>query len=259
MGTLEQAGQYLSERIRDTPLLTCPFGHLELVSPFDPALYPEILENLPDTELYRELRHHDALLPDGRSSRLKFDLLPANIDRLSGSQKTFWQEIARQMKSSPVNTAYKQKFAEVLQSVTGRPIEKIKINCFPVLFRDIAGYKITIHPDSHRKAITTQYYLPADESQLHLGTLFHERLPDGSFSEGKLRPFAPNSGYAFGVTPDSWHSVCQMHPEDKPRNTLMNIFYYDRGWIYETLKSARGRLRGMYDQIRGTTSPEEYE
>jgi hypothetical protein len=259
MGTLEQAGQYLSECIRDTPLCTSPYGHLELVSPFDPALYPEILENLPATELYRDLRHHDATLPDGRSARLKFDLLPTNIDRLPGSQKTFWHEIARQMKSSPVNFAYKQKFAEILHSVTGRPIEKIKINCFPVLFRDIAGYKITIHPDSHRKAITTQYYLPADESQAHLGTLFHERQPDGSFDEGKLRPFTPNSGYAFCVTPDSWHSVRQMGPEDKPRNTLMNIFYYDRGWVYETLKSARGHLRGLYDQIRGTTSPEEYE
>ena len=259
MGTLEQAGQHLSECIRDTPLCTSPYGHLELVSPFDPALYPEILENLPSTELYRDLRHHDAMLPDGRSARLKFDLLPANINRLSGSQKTFWHEIARQMKSSPVNSAYKQKFAETLQSVTGRPIEKIKINCFPVLFRDIAGYKITIHPDSHRKAITTQYYLPADESQTHLGTLFHEQLPDGSFNEGKLRPFAPNSGYAFGVTPDSWHSVRQMDSEDKPRNTLMNIYYYDRGWVYETLKTARGHLRGLYDQIRGTTTPEEYE
>ena len=149
MGTLEQAGQYLSERIRDTPLNTCPFGHLELVSPFDPALYPEILENLPGTELYRELRHHDAMLPDGRSARLKFDLLPANIKRLPGSQRTFWHEIAHQMKSSPVNSAYTQKFAEVLQRVTGRPIEKIKINSFPVLFRDIAGYKITIHPVMH--------------------------------------------------------------------------------------------------------------
>ncbi len=259
MGTLEQAGQYLSERIRDTPLNTCPFGHLELVSPFDPALYPEILENLPGTELYRELRHHDAMLPDGRSARLKFDLLPANIKRLPGSQRTFWHEIAHQMKSSPVNSAYTQKFAEVLQRVTGRPIEKIKINSFLVLFQDIAGYKITIHPDSARKAMTAQYYLPADESQIHLGTLFHERRPDGSFSDGKVTPFAPNSGYAFGVTPDSWHSVRQMCPEDKPRNTLMNIFYYDRGWVYETFKSARGHLRGIYDQIRGTTSPEEYE
>lgn len=259
MGILEQAGQHLSECIRDTPLLTSPFGHLELVSPFDPALYPELLENLPDIEFYRELRHHDAMLPDGRSARLKFDLLPSNIDRLPGSQKTFWHEIARQMKSSAVNSAYKQKFAEVLQGVKGRPIEKIKINCFPVLFKDIAGYKITIHPDSARKAITTQYYLPADESQVHLGTFFHEKLPDGSFNEGKMRPFAPNSGYAFGVTPDSWHSVRQMNPEDKPRDTLMNIFYYDRGRVYETLKSARGYLRGVYDQIRGTTSPEVYE
>lgn len=259
MSTLEQTGQYLSERIRDTPLNTRPFGHLELVSPFDPALYPEILDNLPDSEMYRELRHNDALLPDGRSARLKFDLLPANIDRLPGSQKTFWHEMARQMKSSLVSSAYAHKFEDALKRAKGRPIEKIKINPFPVLFRDIAGYKITIHPDSARKAITTQFYLPGDESQTHLGTLFHERRPDGSFSEGKAMPFAPNSGYAFGVTPDSWHSVRPIRPGDKPRNSLMIIYYYDRGWVYETLKSTRGYLRGVYDQIRGTTTPEQYE
>jgi hypothetical protein len=259
MGTLEQAGQYLSERIRDTPLITCPYGHLELVSPFDPALYPEILENLPDTEFYRELRHHDAMLPDGRSARLKFDLLPANINRLPGIQRTFWHELARQMKSAAVNNAHKEKFARVLEGIKGRSIKKIKINAFPVLFKDIAGYKINIHPDSARKAMATLLYLPADESQTHLGTNFHEKLPDGSFSEGQGMSFSPNTGFAFGVTPHSWHSVRQMRPDDKPRNQLMIIFYYDRGWVYETFKSARGYLRGIYDQIRGTTSPEAYE
>jgi hypothetical protein len=259
MGVLEQAGQYLSERILNTPLISQPFGHLELESPFDPALYPEILENLPALGYYRELKHYDAMLPDGRSARLKFDLLPANIERLPGSQKAFWKEMARQMHSPLIKSAYMKKFMDPLQRVRGKSIDKIKINSFPVLFKDVAGYKILIHPDSAKKALTTQYYLPEDESQLHLGTLFHEKLENGSFSEGKVRPFAPNSGYAFAVTPHSWHSVRQMGSDDKPRNSLMNIFYYDRGWVYEFLKSTRGHLRGMYDQIRGTTSPEQYE
>ena len=259
MKTLENAGQYLSDRIRDTAIEGHPFEHLALESPFDPSLYPEILENLPKDEFYRELRHFDAMLPDGRSARLKFDLLPTNIDRLPGSQKTFWREFAKQMKSGPLNSAYSEKFSKVLQSVKGKPAGKIKINAFPVLFRDIAGYKISIHPDSHRKAITAQYYLPVDESQTHLSTLLHEKLPDGSFDPGKAIRFSPNSGYAFAVTPHSWHSVSQMRPDDKPRNTLMIIFYFDRGFVYENLKTFRGQLRGMYDQIRGTTSVETYD
>ncbi|NIW61112.1 MAG: hypothetical protein GWN24_20005 [Nitrospinaceae bacterium] len=249
----------MSERIRQTPLLTHPCAHLEIDSPFDPEFYPEIIENLPAGEYYRELKHYDATLPDGRSARLKFDLLRANIHRLPGSQKAFWNEMAAQLKSPVVNAAYSAKFAPVLEKIKGRPQAKIKINAFPVLFRDIAGYQIKIHPDSARKAITTQFYLPEDDSQLHLGTLFHERQPDGSFDEGKVRQFAPNTGYAFGVTPDSWHSVRQMGPDDKPRNTLMIIFYYDRGWIYENLKNLRGYLRGVYDQVRGTSSPDVYE
>lgn len=256
---LENAGQYLSDRIRDTSIERYPFEHLALESPFSPLLYPKILENLPKDEFYRELRHSDALLPDGRSARLKFDLLPTNIDRLKGSQKTFWRVFAEQMKCCQVNSAYTEKFSKVLQSVKGKPVGKLKINSFPVLFRDIAGYKISIHPDSARKALTAQYYLPVDESQAHLGTLLHERLPDGSFNRGKAIRFAPNTGYAFAVTPHTWHSVSQMSPHDKPRNSLMIIFYFDRGFLYENFKKFRGHLRGMYDQIKGTTSVENYD
>ena len=153
----------------------------------------------------------------------------------------------------------KKNLLEFFRGSRDDPSKNIKINAFPVLFKDIAGYKITIHPDSPRKAMATLLYLPADESQTHLGTLFHERRPDGSFSEGQGMSFSPNTGFAFGVTPDSWHSVRQMKPDDKPRNQLMIIFYYDRGWVYETLKVVRGYLRGMYDKVRGTTSPETYE
>jgi len=256
---LENSGQYLSDRIHDTPIEKLPFEHLALQSPFNPSLYSEILENLPKDEFYRQLRHHDALLPDGRSARLKFDLLPTNIDRLEGSQKTFWREFTKQMNCNQVNSAYADKFSKVLELVKGKPVGRIKLNSFPVLFRDIAGYKISIHPDSRRKAITTQFYFPADESQAHLGTLLHEKLSDGSFDPGKTIRFAPNSGYAFAVTPDSWHSVNKMNSGDRPRNSLMIIFYFDRGFVYENLKTFRGHLRGMYDQIRGTTSVENYD
>jgi len=54
------------------------------------------------------------------------------------------------------------------------------------------------------------------------------------------------------------HSVSQMSPHDKPRNSLMIIFYFDRGFLYENFKRFRDHLRGMYDQIKGTTSVENY-
>ena len=35
-------------------------------------------------------------------------------------------------------------------------------------------------PDSTWKGITVQLYLPRDDNATHIGTIFHERLPDGS-------------------------------------------------------------------------------
>jgi len=58
------------------------------------------------------------------------------------------------------------------------------------------------------KAITTQYYLPRDESKAYLGTVFHRKnAVDGTFERVEQLRFVPNTGYAFPVLADSWHSV----------------------------------------------------
>ena len=50
----------------------------------------------------------------------------------------------------------------------------------PILTRDIPGYLITPHTDTRWKGITVQLYLPRDASTTHIGTIFHEKLADGS-------------------------------------------------------------------------------
>ena len=49
----------------------------------------------------------------------------------------------------------------------------------PILTRDIPGYLITPHTDTRWKGITVQLYLPADDANTDIGTIFHDRLPDG--------------------------------------------------------------------------------
>jgi hypothetical protein len=55
--------------------------------------------------------------------------------------------------------------------------------------------------------ITVQFYLPPDASATHIGTIFHERRPHGSLPKTAQMKFAPNTGYAFAVGTDTWHSV----------------------------------------------------
>jgi hypothetical protein len=62
------------------------------------------------------------------------------------------------------------------------------------------------------KGITVQLYLPPDNSITHIGTIFHERLPDGQKPRRKQMPFARNTGYAFAVADNTWHSAIRWVP-----------------------------------------------
>lgn len=246
--------------IEAMPLATDPFDHLVLQQPLPPRDYPTLLAALPPDRFYRELRHSDALLPDGRSARLQFPLLPANIARLPPPQRATWRAVAQAAAAPAVIEALRGRFAAALSQASGRPAAQLRLRPYLTLFRDLGGYRIAIHPDSPRKAITLQLYLPADDAQLHLGTLFHRRnaaggarasAGDGDYTLVHAMRFAPNSGYAFAVTPTSFHSVAPMRADDRPRNSLMLIVSHDRGPLVEGFKRARAWLRAGYDRVRG--------
>ena len=99
----------------------------------------------------------------------------------------------------------------------------------PVLTRDIPGYLITPHTDTHWKGITVQPYLPSDRSTAHIGTIFHEKLPDGSLSKKQQMTFVPNTGYAFAVGSDTWHSVDPVGAEVTTRDSILLTYFVDAG------------------------------
>ena len=95
----------------------------------------------------------------------------------------------------------------------------------PVLTRDIPGYRITPHTDTQWKGITVQLYLPRDASATHIGTIFHDRLPDGSLPKAMQMKFAPNTGYAFAVGDNTWHSADPVGNEvETPRQHPAHLF-----------------------------------
>jgi hypothetical protein len=247
--------------IEAMPLATDPFDHLVLQQPLPARDYPALLAALPPDRYYRELRHSDALLPDGRSARLQFPLLPANIARLPPPMRATWRAVAQAAAAPAVIEALRGRFAAALSQTSGRPAAQLRLRPYLTLFRDLGGYRIAIHPDSPRKAITLQLYLPADDAQLHLGTLFHRRTAAGGAGDEyalvHAMRFAPNSGYAFAVTPTSFHSVAPMRADDRPRNSLMLIVSHDRGPLVEGFKRARAWLRAGYDRVRGRDSAVE--
>lgn len=242
--------RHLSEVIHRTALVSAPFEFVTLDGVFPDEVYSEMLRQLPENSYYRQLKHSDAILANGQSARLQFPLQRANITRLPDSQRAFWDEVTEGVSSSEVQEAWRSKFRITLEQVSHKPIANIKFRPEVTLFRDLRGYKISIHPDSPRKAVTTQYYLPSDDSQVHLGTIFHGRDADGAYNEARTMRFVPNSGYAFAVSPVSYHSVKPMKDGDKPRNSLMVMWKYDRGPLVEGFKSSRTQVRAWYDRLR---------
>ena len=100
-----------------------------------------------------------------------------------------------------------------------------------ILFRDSEDYRIKPHPDGLNKIVTMQFYLPADESTLDLGTsLFVRRrgLFGSDFDEVKRFAFKPNSAYAFAVSDSpnrqSWHGRDRLSGFKGVRNSLMVLF-----------------------------------
>jgi len=101
----------------------------------------------------------------------------------------------------------------------------------PILTRDITSYRIFPHTDTQWKGITAQLYLPPDESNLDIGTIFHARLPDGSMPKRMQMRFAPNTGYAFVVDQDTWHSADPVGLHVTSRDSILLTYFVDAGFL----------------------------
>jgi hypothetical protein len=214
-----------------SPLQSKPFEYIYMEQVFAPDFYRRMLDALPDTRRYRELKHEDAMQADGHSARRKFYLYPEHLWFLPAKDRAVWRRVSRAMLSDDTQDAFKRKFKTVIERRFGRSIDKLWFFPSPILVRDFGGYRIGIHCDSPNKAITVQFYLPRDERQAHLGTVFH----DGRDGEAALRThtlgFRPATGYAFPVVADhSWHSVARTSPEDGVRDSLMLTYYVHDNW-----------------------------
>lgn len=109
----------------------------------------------------------------------------------------------------------------------------------PILTRDVTGYSISPHTDTSWKGITVQRYLPPDASAPHVGTVFHAKLPDGSLTRRRQMRFVPNTGYAFAVGDDTWHSADEVGPDVPSRDSILLTYFVDAG----PLRILRNRSR----------------
>jgi hypothetical protein len=230
---LERLRSFVATAIESADAAETPFHHLVLEHVFPEDVYAAMLANMPQAADYRPMhgrsKGHD--LADGTHTRVKIDLFPEHIRHLKGEQQVVWDLVGRALCSPPVRDAFVRRLAPGLARRFGPAYAKVGMFPIPVLTRDISGYRITPHTDTHWKGITVQLYLPRDRSVAHTGTIFHERLPDGSLPKRKQMSFAPNSGYAFAVGGDTWHSADPVGAEVATRDSILLTYFVDAGLL----------------------------
>ena len=232
--------QQLVAAVERADLRTKPFDHIYMEDALDPETYRALLAAMPDRRFYHDLKHRDALRKDGSSTRLRMYLYPELVRRLPPEQRDAWMPLASALCSSALRDAFKRKFRASLEKRFGKSVDRIGVFAIPILLRDQPGYRISIHSDVPKKAITVQFYLPKDSSQRGLGTIFHESNSGPGAEKTTQMPFMPASGYAFPVSlTKSWHSAATASDGDGERVSMMVTYYV-----------AESFLRRLYWKVR---------
>ena len=243
---VERLSEFIAQSVDAARAVEKPFFHLEFDRVFPDDIYAQILALKPESRDYRPMhgrsKGHD--LDDGTHTRVKIDLFPEYIRNLPAEKRALWDVIGRALCSEPVKQAFIRRLAPGLAKRFGSDFAKVGMYPIPILTRDIPGYLIPPHTDTKWKGITVQLYLPADDANADIGTIFHERLSDGSMPKVTQMRFAPNSGYAFAVGTDTWHSADPVHNRVKTRDSILLTYFVDQG-LLKILRN-RGKRLGNF-------------
>jgi len=226
---IERLTQFVAAAFDSAHASEAPFYHLQFDRVFPDDVYAAMLIGMPVASDYRPMsgRAKGNDLADGTHTRVKIDLFPEYIRKLPPEKRPVWDIVGHALCSVPVKEALMRRLAPGLGKRFGKDFAKVGMYPVPILTRDTPGYKISPHPDTHWKGMTVQLYLPRDSSTTHIGTIFHEVRPDGSMPKHTQMKFAPNTGYAFAVAENTWHSADTVGPEVTTRDSILLTYFVD--------------------------------
>lgn len=201
---------------------------------FPGDFYARLLRRFPEVDRFAGL--------NGDGTRREYALYDERSDPGSEEGRELWGIVRRVLSSPEIEMALRTKLDAGFRIRAKGSREGWPVPMFPrpVLYTDLEGYAIKPHPDTRRKVLTMQIYLPEDESQRDLGTTIYKISPMGVFAwksyglvKDKTLPFLPNSGYAFVVIhpaysllKSSWHGREAISvPVEKPRLSILNTYY----------------------------------
>jgi hypothetical protein len=207
--------QHIIYRAANAALQSYPYPHIYVQEIFPPDFYRELQAQLPTPEDMRPIE--EVRRVKGYKERFVLGFADADLAVLPPAKQAFWRALRDRMLSGNFARALLTRFeAAVSYRFAGK---HQALTSELLLVEDITDYKLGPHTDAPRKVITVLFYLPADDSQRHLGTSIYVpkdaafRCPGGphhphdQFNRVATMPFMPNTLFSFFKNDASFHGV----------------------------------------------------
>ena len=230
--------EFVMYKIANELILTYPYPHFYIQSIFPKSFYDNMLSFLPSTPKYTSLAETGHVTKGAYEERFIISL-PDGIEALDAHQQDFWIELTSWLLGDDFLNLLIDKFRPfVAERFRGYQAKKISLEPKAQLIRDFQNYAISPHTDAPHRLLALMFYMPHDNSTLHLGTSIYRPInsniklegssgghyPREAFSEVKRMDYLPNSFYGFFRTNNSFHGV-EPVGELVERNSLL---YYIR-------------------------------
>ena len=220
-------------RIGNAPIQPFPFPHVYVRDVFPAGFYAELLRNLPPRDAFAPLSKVRPISSDVYDeTRSVLILDPASVGKLAEPYRAFWERVAGMVVGGELGKLVFGKFGQLIHA---RFQNQPGVEFFDeaLLVQDSQNYALGPHTDSPLKVISFLFYLPADDSQPHLGTSIYVpkdrqfTCPGGPhysfdrFDRMLTMPYLPNTLFAFLKTPNAFHGVEPVGDAGARRNLLL--------------------------------------
>lgn len=224
----------LAYKVGNVPFNMFPYPHFYVPDVFPADFYRRLQQNLPDPAAMIPIEQ--ARRVRGYKERFVLGLDDDNLATLPAAKQAFWSDLAGWLVGQNFGQLVLRKFQPLIgQRFGGRTDMQFEEEA--LLVQDVTNYKLGPHTDAPRKVVTMLFYLPPDNSQLHLGTSIYlprdpaftcpggPHHPHDQFARLHTNPFAPNSLFAFFKTDNSFHGVEPVADPDCRRWLLLYDIY----------------------------------
>ncbi len=220
-------------KVANAPIRLFPYPHVMVREVFPPDFYHEMRAHLPPKDALQTIKTLGMVTGTGTfsESRWVLPLVPDKIDGIAEPFRSFWNGVASWLIGGAFGALMVPKFGEFLEQRLG-DLRTAQFFDEGYVVQDYTQYSLGPHTDAPKKVLSFLFYLPADDSQSHLGTSIYvpkdphfacaggPHYPFDLFRRVFTIPYLPNSLFAFVKTNNSFHGVEPVTDAEARRDLL---------------------------------------